>query len=458
MSTRTGKEFVRPSGALPKKTQKVLASRGRPLESSTRTFMESRFGHDFSGVRVHADEGAAESARDLRAAAYTVGPHIVFGGGLYAPATEPGKRLLAHELTHTVQQRGQTGGAPSGSLLSDHRGAAEREADRVGERVFHGAPAGPVTASPAGAIHRADIVTFFQSLFSSDNFSEETLQSYLTFLDEGRIEGLPDSDNKARKIVEAWKKGGSPYYLTGGRKAVMIKEMLDGPTTGPDEEAILEILERSDNDDLDAIFDRFGSPSQEQVASDVPDDPESQLADFCRRRWVGGIEAFRKGDGYPKPDGVPVPFGRSLPKPQPPFEEEPKRKVTRITSSSPAPTPARPAPSESVSPPSPFGPEKPYPGKGSDVLGPFLATAEGQKLKAQVERELKRVWDQTSVGEKVALLISMLATAGIAIYGATQLSSSQQQGLLNMFTEDKDTDLQRPLDKKVFNLPITIEW
>jgi hypothetical protein len=68
--------------------------------------MEPRFGHDFSKVRIHADAQAAESARAVSAKAYTVGQHIVFGQGRYAPQSSEGQRLIAHELTHVVQQNG----------------------------------------------------------------------------------------------------------------------------------------------------------------------------------------------------------------------------------------------------------------------------------------------------------------------------------------------------------------
>jgi hypothetical protein len=83
----------------------VLRSSAQPLDSSTRGFMESRFGHDFTSVRVHSDGEAAEAARAVQAQAYTVGSNIVFGSGQYAPATAQGKKLLAHELMHVVQQR-----------------------------------------------------------------------------------------------------------------------------------------------------------------------------------------------------------------------------------------------------------------------------------------------------------------------------------------------------------------
>lgn len=85
----------------------VLNSAGRPLDAATRQFMEPRFGHDFSNVRIHTGPQAAESARAVNALAYTVGHNVVFGSGQYAPATQAGRQLLAHELAHTVQQESQ---------------------------------------------------------------------------------------------------------------------------------------------------------------------------------------------------------------------------------------------------------------------------------------------------------------------------------------------------------------
>ena len=71
--------------------------------------MEQRFGHDFSRVRVHSGAAAEQSARDVNANAYTVGHNIVFGAGRFAPGTHEGRRLIAHELTHVVQQSGANG-------------------------------------------------------------------------------------------------------------------------------------------------------------------------------------------------------------------------------------------------------------------------------------------------------------------------------------------------------------
>jgi outer membrane protein OmpA-like peptidoglycan-associated protein len=109
----------------------VLRSPGQPLDPKMRSFFEPRFGHDFSRVRVHTDAEAAESAHALNALAYTVGRRIVFGPGQYRPGDPSGKRLLAHELTHVVQQGTEAlAGGPLrvGPVGDSHEHEAERVA------------------------------------------------------------------------------------------------------------------------------------------------------------------------------------------------------------------------------------------------------------------------------------------------------------------------------------------
>ena len=106
----------------------ALASAGAPLDAGTRGFMESRFGHDFARVRIHADADAAASARAVSAHAYTVGQDIAFATGRYAPHTADGRRLLAHELAHVVQQRG---GSPLVQRDDDEAARKKQEAERA---------------------------------------------------------------------------------------------------------------------------------------------------------------------------------------------------------------------------------------------------------------------------------------------------------------------------------------
>ena len=92
------------AGTAPGSVQNALVGPGDPLEPELCREMEQRFGHDFSQVRVHLGATAEQSARDVNARAYTVGNKMVFGAGEFNPGTREGRRLLAHELTHVVQQ------------------------------------------------------------------------------------------------------------------------------------------------------------------------------------------------------------------------------------------------------------------------------------------------------------------------------------------------------------------
>ena len=112
---------VAPAGlidAAPAVVDEVLATSGRPLAPGLRHDMERRFGHDFGRVRVHVGDRAADSAAAVGAAAYTVGQQVVFGRGRFDPVSATGRKLIAHELVHTLQQRGSgngSGGAPHGN-------------------------------------------------------------------------------------------------------------------------------------------------------------------------------------------------------------------------------------------------------------------------------------------------------------------------------------------------------
>jgi hypothetical protein len=143
---RTGdEEVVRPSSTAsgsaaasvaPDSVRRALDSPGVPLDADTRTFFETRMGHDLGAVRIHSGPEAAASAVEISARAYTVGNSIVLGPGT-AKEVAPASGLLAHELTHVVQGTGPT---PAGAPL--HVGAAgspaEREAEQVAAEVSRG--------------------------------------------------------------------------------------------------------------------------------------------------------------------------------------------------------------------------------------------------------------------------------------------------------------------------------
>jgi hypothetical protein len=119
-------------------------SSARPLDAGLRSSMQTRFGHDFGTVRVHAGDAAGRSAGALDARAYTSGSDIVFGSGEYQPQTAGGQRLLAHELAHVVQRR--QSGSEAGS---------EERADRAASQVVRGRTVSPSELGAAGpGIHR----------------------------------------------------------------------------------------------------------------------------------------------------------------------------------------------------------------------------------------------------------------------------------------------------------------
>ena len=146
--------------------RRTIARGGDPIEAGVRRTMEARFGTDFSAVRVHSDAAAGESTQRLGTSAYTVGQHLVFGPGRYVPSSADGQTLLAHELTHSVQQRGRTDFSDVRTPLGLGH-AAEREAATVAARsgpvpaISHRAHSG--ITRDEGTAEIVDTVTGFQS-------------------------------------------------------------------------------------------------------------------------------------------------------------------------------------------------------------------------------------------------------------------------------------------------------
>jgi Domain of unknown function (DUF4157) len=260
-----------PSAELPAQADvdPALDSPGRPLDSRTRRAMEARFGRDFSGVRIHDDARAAQTAEGIDAAAFTVGEDIAFAGGRFDPNTEQGRQLLAHELTHVVQQ-------------------------------------GDYQRADAGVVQRLGAGEFLSRLFGEGTFDDEELRNYLEARDaSGEPENDFDSDNKARAIVRAWRAGGSPWVLTARRKSVLIREMLSGAVFDDDEQMILEVLVRSFNAELRYIFGT-GGVSPNEVDGSLHGTEQDRLTAFFEQRFEGGREAVLKGEIKPQGDAVPL--------------------------------------------------------------------------------------------------------------------------------------------------------
>lgn len=155
------------------------ASPGEPLDTGTRRSMESHFGADFGGVRVHSGEPAARAADSIQADAYTIGRDVYFGEGKYDPSSTSGRRLLAHELTHVQQQ--EAGQAPTSVAASSTGevvvGAAhdplEREAEQAGDAVASGQSVSVQGATGSSSPQRSGILEW------AENTMWEQLEKYV---------------------------------------------------------------------------------------------------------------------------------------------------------------------------------------------------------------------------------------------------------------------------------------
>lgn len=167
----------------------VSSGGGQPLEEPVRADMEGRLGHSFSDVRVHTGEAAHNSAASVNARAYTVGSNIVFQRDKYDPGSDAGRTMIAHELTHVVQQRsGPVDGTATGTgvRVSDPSDRFEREAVATAERAVSApAPAAPATAQRTA---RAAVV--------QRDADEETAQG--TFVDGAPVQREEEEEETAQ--------------------------------------------------------------------------------------------------------------------------------------------------------------------------------------------------------------------------------------------------------------------
>jgi Domain of unknown function (DUF4157) len=224
------------SFSAPSVVNEVLSSPGLPLDASARATMEPRFGRDFQHVRIHTDSKASESAKAVSALAYTVGQNIVFAAGQYSPASHEGRRLLAHELAHTVQQAGASPGPISG--ISQPGDLGEREADRAAETVMRmpdpapnqrcaseqrdrsvGTPGGPWTRDPYDSSvfeeHRAD--------------SQANMSVPRAGLVGGETEAVTDNDDTPMGADFSPRTGAAIGGVAGGLVGAGIGFLVGGP-------------------------------------------------------------------------------------------------------------------------------------------------------------------------------------------------------------------------------------
>lgn len=276
-----------PATAAPAIVHEVLRSPGQPLDADTRDFMEPRFGQDFGRIRVHTDARAAASARLVNARAYTVGCDLVFGAQRYAPNTPQGRELLAHELSHTVQQRIPGGGPPSG----DPHGIHETSAQAVARTVATGGLAPPVLPACAIGLSRAP-----------EDFDRNELARQLKEVNE-RLK-RPDDAGRDRDLAV--------------REALLA---ISGPDEGSEDQAVAKPAGSGDRQKASSVFSPGGFTNDEakRVLLESQDDGDKkyrkeedekaqkrqiseQVADETRHERFMGLRKLLKEHGFRRGD------------------------------------------------------------------------------------------------------------------------------------------------------------
>ncbi len=271
--------------------------RGRPLPASARSRMEHAFGARFADVRLHTDAVASRLARRLRTRAFAVGPHVAFDRGEYRPGTAVGDAVLAHELAHTLQQRGAEPASPSAATSTPRiENAADSAAAGVMARLWGG---GRTLAQRLATRPLPRLRSGLALASCGDNFSDAELHRYLARIESKGTEGDLDSDNKARAIVRENGKRPGTFPLTDLRVLRMIEEMLGGRTGTDDQNAIFKLLDESKAPRLQFLFTKGLTSKRLRPKLD---EKKAALADLFETRFEGGAQALDGGTVQAIPD------------------------------------------------------------------------------------------------------------------------------------------------------------
>jgi len=222
----------------PKTVATSAPSSSNALDAGTRSNMEGRFGFDFANVSIHADSDAAELTRDLGANAVTIGSDVYFGAGKFAPQTSGGSRLLAHELTHVVQNE-RAPSASSFSALSERGSSSEVEAHSAADRVVAGHNVAPSAAPTAalsmdpedGSHHKAGLLDHIFGLNPEKSFVESGMDG-LGYGPDG-IWGRPTAEGEGQGTTAARALGAaavSPLALFAAIGGHGLDEVNHGPS------------------------------------------------------------------------------------------------------------------------------------------------------------------------------------------------------------------------------------
>jgi len=242
----------------------ILRSPGQPLDRTTRAFMEPRFGHDFSNVRVHSGPTAERSAWEVNARAYTVGRNIVFGSGQLAPMSRDGQRLLAHELTHVIQQR-------AGHAHGVQRDKKDPKADPQCGKTPEPTPKGTIV--PKKGKYKDQRITYQHKSGKHTKVAGCSVSElvHATTIDPAKLEG------ELSKFVQACKDGQTAYGSQLGKEGRSAYEelMLKALETGDPNDRFLTSAEKK----IGLRIGRKGCEASEtyEVMDDPANDPNSQF-------------------------------------------------------------------------------------------------------------------------------------------------------------------------------------
>jgi Domain of unknown function (DUF4157) len=207
--------------AIPSVVHGVLSSTGRPLDRATRSYFEPRFGRDLSSVRIHTGTLAAESATAVDALAYAVGSHLVFGTNQYSPDTQDGRKLLAHELSHVVQQS-QSSPSNRASGISNPGDPLELDAERRASQALssHPSPMSPVPyATLTTNLQRYPVPSSLKCsevadwLASNSPYAPEWAETACNYSFDGQLDVIPPSKSGGKVSLTA---KGNPGLSVGG--------------------------------------------------------------------------------------------------------------------------------------------------------------------------------------------------------------------------------------------------
>ncbi len=289
------------STTIPSSVHEVLRSAGQPLDPPTRVFMESRFGHDFSQVRVHTDGQATDSARAVNALAYTVGQNIVFAAGHYDPGTNSGNRLLAHELAHVIQQS-RFGSSYQPQQISPPDSVDEYEAEAISNQVMANEAVSVSQAAPTSSLQRKmlnSVVTDFQKGAKACvvhlHGEERTALAVAKEIRTRRCVNLVHLDTTQRNIEFEITVGGEAHICEADPNRVFSAK-------GRNKDALMNSgcrLAKGSSARTDDVFskaDKTPTPGKASRA-DVTAAAATELETFVNDQWGKKISQCRGGNG-----------------------------------------------------------------------------------------------------------------------------------------------------------------